>query len=158
MNRIKLTTCLLSISLLAQISLAEEAMDIDQSNTLDFEAFHTSKKNSIKLYDSKTGGIFGGGKQEAQKSVQADNSEHPIQSAGSANIKENTGEQNKHYEIRELYAITRSERTGLNPTTVVQALHLQMQGFCPEGWRKLDERTEVDGEDAFYMYYVFECL
>lgn len=158
MNSIKLTTCLLFISLLAQISLAEEAMDIDQSSTLDFEAFHTSKKNAIKLYDSETGGIFGRGKQKPQEAVKTGNSDKPIPSSGSGNIKENSGEEDKHYEIRELYAITRSERTGLNSTTVVQALHLQMQGFCPEGWRKLDERTEADGDDAFYMYYVFECL
>ncbi len=139
-----ITTALFSLLFLAQAAVADEALDIDQSSTLDFQGFHTTKKEAIKLYDSQYGGILGGGNKEAKNTA--------------STIKENAGETDKHYEIRERYALSRSEYTGYNPVTVVQALHLQMQGFCPSGWRKLEERSEPASDDTLYMYYVFECL
>lgn len=122
-------------------------MDVDQASSLDFESFHTSKKNAVKLYDSETGGLLNPAAKD--RSATATSTPEPV--------KAKTVEAGKSYEIRELYATSRSERTGYTPSTVMQALHLQMQGFCPQGWRKLDERSVPDG-DAFYMYYTFECL
>lgn len=136
--------------LLAQLVMAEEPLDIDQSNTLDFQGFHKTKKDAIKLYDSEDGGIFNPKEKQAPETAASTTAVAAEQSTPAP-------EQNKRYEIRELYAMGKSERTGLTPTTVIQALHLQMQGFCPEGWRKLDEWTKPDNGD-YYMYYQFECL
>jgi len=146
----KLTAFLLCSALLAQPALAAEPMDVDQSSTLDIEGFHTTKKDAVKLYDSETGGILNPARKEAQ-SPAATTSSSP------APLKAKTVEEGKAYEIRELYSVSGSERTGYTPSTVMQALHLQMQGFCPQGWHKLDERSVPDGDD-FYMYYRFECL
>jgi hypothetical protein len=134
--------------LLTQFVIAEEPLDIDQSNSLDFQGFHKTKKDAVKLYDSEYGGIL--------NPKDKGSTEQPA-AAVAATQSPPVAEPNKRYEIRELYAITKSERTGLTATTVVQALHLQMQGFCPEGWRKLDEWTKPDDGD-YYMYYQFECL
>lgn len=146
----KLLSSLLTLGLLTLPALADEAMDVDQSNSLDFEAFHQKKDSAIKLYDSEDGGIL-----NPQSTTDNDQQLAPASTtvvAGSSVEK-----QGKRYEIRELYAINPSERTGYNPTTVVTALHLQMKGLCPSGWRKLDEKTIPEGED-FYLYYQFECL
>lgn len=147
MNLSTSTLTLIITGLIAQFVIAEEPLDIDQANSLDFQGFHTTKKDAIKLYDSQYGGILN------PKDKQSSQPATAVAKQESAPV----GEQSKRYEIRELYTMTKSERTGLTPTTVVQALHLQMQGFCPEGWRKLDEWTRPDDGD-YYMYYQFECL
>ncbi len=139
---------LIIAGLLAQFAIAEEPLDIDQANSLDFQGFHKTKKEAIKLYDSQYGGILN------PKDKQGND---PAATAVAKQESAPPAEQNKRYEIRELYTMSKSERTGLTPTTVVQALHLQMQGFCPEGWRKLDEWTKPEDGD-YYMYYQFECL
>ena len=148
MNVSKSLLPLIITGLLPLLVIAEEPMDIDQANSLDFQGFHKTKKDAVKLYDSQEGGIFNPkDKQGAEPTVAA------VQAEQSPPV----AQQSKRYEIRELYTLAKSERTGLTPTTVVQALHLQMQGFCPEGWRKLDEWTKPDAGE-YYMYYQFECL
>ncbi len=148
MNVSKLLLPLIITGLLPLLVIAEEPMDIDQANSLDFQGFHKTKKDAVKLYDSQEGGIF---------NPQDKGNTEPPAAEAMATQSPPVAEPSKRYEIRELYAITKSERTGLTATTVVQALHLQMQGFCPEGWRKLDEWTKPDDGD-YYMYYQFECL
>jgi hypothetical protein len=150
MKTLKLLSSLLTLSLISLPVLTDEAMDIDQSNSLDFESFHQKKDNAIKLYDSEDGGIL-------NPQPAGDKSQSVAPTGATAVDEGSIKKQGARYEIRELYAINSSERTGYNPTTVVTALHLQMQGFCPAGWRKLDEKTVPEGED-FYLYYSFECL
>lgn len=140
-------------SLLTQFVIAEEPLDIDQANSLDFQGFHKTKKDAVKLYDSEYGGILNPKDKQSTEAAAA----APVAATAAAEQSPPVAQQNKRYEIRELYTMAKSERTGLTPTTVVQALHLQMQGFCPEGWRKLDEWTRPDDGD-YYMYYQFECL
>lgn len=120
-------------------------MDVDLSDSLKFEEFHKDKKNAVKLFDDKS---------DIEKTYQ-ESPANPDAGATPAAAEELKG---NRYEIRELYSISGSKRTGYTPNTVVQALYLQMQGYCPNGWKKLDERSVPDGSDAFYMYYSFECL
>ncbi len=121
---------------------AEEPMDVDLADSLDFEAFHREKEGAIKLWEEKHPAAGEAGERTTERPA-AD--AEPSRSG-------------QRYEIRELYSIQGSERTDLTPTTVVQALYAQMRDRCPDGWRKLDERSEPEGEDTFYMYYAFECL
>jgi hypothetical protein len=148
MNVSKSLLTLIIAGLLPLLVIAEEPMDIDQANSLDFQGFHKTKKDAVKLYDSQEGGIFNPQDKQSTEVTAA-----VVQAEQSPPV----AQQSKRYEIRELYTMTKSERTGLTATTDVQALHLQMQGFCPEGWRKLDEWTKPDDGD-YYMYYQFECL
>lgn len=129
---------------------AEEQMDVDLSDSLNFQEFHKDKKDAVKLWEDKD--------ENVEKPYQQGEAEAtPAEATAKAPAAKEDIE-GKRYEIRELYSISGSDRTGYNPNTVVQALFLQMQGYCPNGWRKLDERSEPDGGDAFYMYYAFECL
>ena len=128
-------------------------MDVDQADTLDFEAFHKEKKNAVKLWDDKKAEKVYDDKTE---DTQSDSTAAAATKSGDKTT--GADKSGKRYEIRELYSITGSDRTGYNPTTVVQAMYLQMQGLCPKGWNKLDERSVPDGKDAFYLYYIFECL
>lgn len=153
MNVIYRFVYLLCVCLLVPAAIAEEAQDVDQADSLDFESFHKKKDNAIMLYDGDSGEVLGikTGNKAAEKVAE----ETPD---ASNKVDTVLGEEGQKYEIRELYSITGgSQRTGYNPSTVMQAILLQVQGFCSQGWRKLDERSEPDGEE-FYMYYVFECL
>lgn len=152
-------------SVVVSPAFAEEQMDVDLADSPNFEAFHKEKKDAIKIWTDEKGlGIQSGGEPEKvyQKEHHTGAAQTPTTVAGQAGAATAApGSNDKHgkrYEIRELYSIGGSERTGYTPTTVVQALFLQMQGLCPKGWRKLDERSEPDGSDALYMYYAFECL
>jgi hypothetical protein len=152
MNPVTRLLCLLSLSLLAPLALSQQALDIDQADSLDFESFHQKKDDAIMLYDGDSGEVLGikTGATATDKLAK----ENP---PTSNKVRAVTGKQGQQYEIRELYSITGSNRTGYNPTTVMQAILLQVQGLCSQGWRKLDERSEPDGEE-FYLYYLFECL
>ena len=150
-----LKTLLLSLTACIAFSGLCQAqdMDVDQADSLDFEAFHKEKKDAVKLWDDK--------KPEKAYDEKSDNTgeaKSDDTAATQSSGKTGSDKSGKRYEIRELYSITGSDRTGYNPTTVVQALYLQMQGLCPKGWNKLDERSVPNGKDAFYMYYIFECL
>lgn len=148
-------TALLTFSV---VSYAQE-MDVDQADSLDFERFHTDKKDSIKIWDdkkvtepTKTYDTIPAAKEQAQTAPPAQLK--TTQEKTPTDINGNTG---KRFEIRELYSITGSTRTGYTPNTVVQALYLQMQGLCPNGWSMQEERSVPDG-DEYYLHYVFKCL
>lgn len=153
-----LAPLLFSLALASFSVFAAEDMDVDLSDSLDFEAFHKDKKEAVKLWDAK----------EVKKTYEnedtppASATDQPATTAvpadTSAPTTDTASSKGNRYEIRELYSISGSKRTGYTPNTVVQALFLQMQGYCPNGWKKLDERSVPDGGDAFYMYYSFECL
>lgn len=147
----------LAVSLtLATVCQAQDNMDVDQADRLDFEAFHKEKKDAIKLWDDKKVDKVYKDHAKDNKSVKADHGK--TNTASTKTRQQSQDKSGKRYEIRELYSITGSDRTGYTPTTVVQALYLQMQGLCPKGWKKLGQRSKPDGDDALYMYYTFECL
>lgn len=153
---IKPTLRLLAISCILTFigsSYAEE-MDVDLSDTLDFDEFHKDKKSAVKLWEDKDEKVA----KTYEETDKVSNDKSAADAAPQPAPTDTVDKKGKRYEIRELYSISGSERTGYNPSTVTQALFLQMQGYCPKGWRKLDERSEPDGTDAFYMYYAFECL
>lgn len=145
-------------------AIADEEMDVDLADSPFIEDFHKDKDQSIKIWSKEEGfGLQSGEtkkvyEENAEEAAEVADSQLPPPKAGAQTTDQGNNHSGKRYEIRELYSIGGSERTGYNPTTVVQALYLQMQGLCPAGWRKLDERSEPDGSDAFYMYYSFECL
>ena len=161
-KRLAIILAVVCASLFIEATHAEEKMDVDLADSPNFESFHKDKKDAVKIWSSEKGfGIQSNTEtekvyeNESQTKTEPTNvDQRPASTTGLAS----TSKTGKHYEIRELYSIGGSERTGYTPTTVVQALFLQMQGLCPKGWRKLDERSEPDGDDAFYMYYSFECL
>lgn len=139
------------------ISSYAQEMDVDQADSLDFERFHTNKKNAIKIWndkkDSEPTQAYDTQPAAKQPAVPPTMVAAEAEKAGTT-AADNSG---KRFEIRELYSITGSTRTGYTPNTVVQALHLQMQGFCAKGWTKQEERSVPDG-DEYYLYYVFKCL
>ena len=133
-------------------SFAEEQMDVDLADSPFFSDFHKDKKQALKVWTQKDG-------LELQKDIKTEKAYNTNTTNNTAPAPADAGDKSgKRYEIRELYSISGSDRTGYTPSTVVQALYLQMQGLCPDGWKKLDERSQPDGKDAFYMYYSFECL
>lgn len=153
-----LSTLFVISTVFSAAGFAEEQMDVDLSDSLNFEEFHKDKPDSFKLWEDKDN--VKKTYEESSKPSQSDqpSATAPETSSAAETTSTESATKGKRYEIRELYSISGSDRTGYNPNTVVQALYLQMQGYCPKGWKKLDERSEPDGGDAFYMYYSFECL
>ena len=139
-----------ALTLLTALS-AQAQMDVDQADSLNFESFHTNKAEAVKIWDTSESE-----NSEIKKTFTEDKAS--ITEQAPANVKADTDSNTgQRFEIRELYSITGSDRTDYNPNTVVQALFLQMQGLCANGWKKLDERSVPDGKE-FYMHYQFECL
>lgn len=156
-KKLLLTLFAASTLILPASSFAEDKMDVDLSDSLNFEEFHKDKPDAFKLWEDKDDVTRT--YQETPKTEAADNAKpEPQEKVAAGENPPADPNRGKRYEIRELYSISGSERTGYNPNTVVQALYLQMQGYCPKGWKKLDERSVPDGSDAFFMYYSFECL
>ncbi|MFA7554417.1 MAG: hypothetical protein WCY88_09225 [Spongiibacteraceae bacterium] len=148
MNTINKLRSLFTATLVMSVLSAHAQMDVDQADSLDFETFHTDKEQAVKLWDSNDDS------KEVKKIYTEEHQKTTVETPPQSASNDSKG---KRFEIRELYSIVGSDRTGYNPNTVVQALFLQMQGLCSNGWKKLDERSVPDGE-AFYMYYQFECL
>ena len=150
-------------------SLAQ--MDVDQADSLNFEAFHKDKKESIKVWkDDKT--QKAGTVKAYDQSVPAPSatpladgslSSTPV-AAGSAtpaaaepaNAVAAT-KPGQRFEIRERYALTRSAKTPYSAFYVIEALAQQSAKLCPKGWRKLNERSEAVEQD-YFLYNEIECL
>ena len=160
--------CLLISSSLSTYSIAGDAFDVDDADSLDFESFHTSKDNAIKLYDSKTGQILPGQKDQVQKTyeepaaakketVSADTEKANNQAAspGTPAITP-ASTVGQRFEIRQRYAIGDSEHTTDTPYTAMNALHKKMAKHCPNGWVKQKEWA-VPIDSDFYLHYEFQC-
>lgn len=151
----------------SHFSLAQ--MDVDQADSLNFEAFHKDKKESIKVWkDDKAK------KDETVKAYDQTNATAPAAtpaapagSLGSAPITAATAapvaaaatvsKPGQRYEVRERYTLSRSTKTPYSAFYVIEALHQQSAKLCPKGWKKLTERSEPVEQD-FFQYYEIECL
>lgn len=153
-----LTTALISLPLYAQ-------MDVDQADSLNFEAFHKDKKEAVKVWkDDKTK------KDETVKAYDAQETATPATAASSAVATTPVAASNvastpvkgdikpgQRYELRERYALGRSAKTPYSAFYVIEALHQQAVKLCPRGWKKFGERVEPVESD-FFQYYEIECL
>lgn len=169
-NRVALAFAL-TIGISSGMVLAEENMDVDQADSLNFESFHKDKKESIKVWkDDKA-------KKDETVKAYDQNSAAPA----TANTTTNTTapaataltstpvsaaapvaaaavtKPGQRYEIRERYTLTRSAKTPYSAFYVIESLHQQSAKLCPKGWRKLNERSEPVEQD-FYLFYEIECL
>ncbi len=142
-------------------------MDVDQADSLNFEAFHKDKKESIKVWkDDKTK------KDEPVKAYEQNNAATPVAApAGAGSSLSSTpvttaapvvaaataSKPGQRYEVRERYTLSRSTKTPYSAFYVIEALHQQSAKLCPKGWKKLNERSEPVEQD-FFQYYEIECL
>lgn len=143
-------------------------MDVDQADSLNFEAFHKDKKESIKVWkDDKTK------KDETVKAYDQNNaaapattpantgalSSTPVTTAvtSTAPVAAATAKPGQRYEVRERYTLSRSAKTPYSAFYVIEALHQQSAKLCAKGWKKLAERSEPIEQD-FFQYYEIECL
>lgn len=158
----KRTAYALAASLMMASASTFAQMDVDQADSLNFDAFHKDKKEAIKVWkDEKTQ------KAETVKayeqttpaaspaaSTAAKTQSTPVAAKTEATAAAKTGQR---YEIRERYALSRSASTPYSAFYVIEALHQQSAKLCPKGWKKLTERSEPIEQD-FYMFYEIECL
>lgn len=142
-------------------------MDVDQADSLNFEAFHKDKKESIKVWkDDKTK------KDETVKAYDQNNaaapaaapvttgsnlSSTPVTAATPVAAAATVSKPGQRYEVRERYTLSRSTKTPYSAFYVIEALHQQSAKLCPKGWKKLNERSEPVEQD-FFQYYEIECL
>ena len=165
----------LSLAVASPIAWAQ--MDVDQADSLNFEAFHKDKKESIKVWkDDKTK------KDETVKTYEqtapasatpapaGSLSSTPVTPAAAtppatttavnaapAPVAKADVKAGQRFELRERYSLGRSTRTPYSAFYVIEALHQQAAKYCPRGWRKLNERVEPVEQD-FYQYFEIECL
>lgn len=167
----------LSLAVASPIAWAQ--MDVDQADSLNFEAFHKDKKESIKVWkDDKTK------KDETVKTYEqtvpasttpatAGNLNSTPVAPAAATPPAATSAATSHaaptpaaktdikpgqrFELRERYSLGRSTKTPYSAFYVIEALHQQAVKYCPRGWRKLNERVEPVEQD-FYQYFEIECL
>jgi len=159
-NRIALAFAL-TIGISAGMVLAEEKMDVDQSDSLNFEGFHKDKKEAVKVWkDDKEKTV----KAYDQNSTTAPTTTNAPPTATLTSTPVTTAvpvatasKPGQHYEIRERYSLTRSAKTPYSAFYVIESLHQQSAKLCPKGWRKLTERSEPVEQD-FYLFYEIECL
>ena len=154
----------LSLGIASASALAQ--MDVDQADSLNFDAFHKDKKEAIKVWkDDKTqkAETVKAYEQATPAAAPAASTAAKAQSmpvAAKTEVKPETNAAAKagqHYEIRERYALSRSASTPYSAFYVIEALHQQSAKLCPKGWKKLTERSEPVEQD-FYMFYEIECL
>ncbi len=172
-SRLQLSLLLLA-SLLPGPAMAES--DVDQADSLRFQQFFEDKSDSIKVWRETDGKIESGRRKPMVKAYEdggaaAKPATANSATAGAANtpraIAPATAKpaaaaapeelRGMRYEIRERYTLDRSDDTPYSALHVVTAMHKQMAGLCPKGWRKYAERSEPVGKD-FFLYYELECL
>ena len=156
-----LATLSCSVLLCATPALAED-MDVDQADSLNFEAFHTDKKAAIQLWEQapEKRTVKQYPETRTENTVVEERLNRP--SAQGASLRQTaeapaaTGKPGQRYEIRERYTLGRSSQTPYSAFYVIEAMHGQMARLCPRGWQKLAEWSEpVEGD--FYLYYELEC-
>ncbi|WP_101757039.1 hypothetical protein [Oceanicoccus sp. KOV_DT_Chl] len=133
----QLLSVFIMLSLLGVSSSTIADFDVDDADTLNFEAFHRDKNPDKEVWKQ----------QESKKEVQK---------TGIAST-ETSLNSDKEFEIRERYSLSRSTQTPYSAFFVIEALHKQMAQLCPQGWKKLAERSEPIEQD-FYLYYELKCL
>lgn len=153
-------------------SLCLAQMDVDQADSLNFEAFHKDKKEAVKVwkddkakkdetvkaYDQNATTAPAATTTRATTPAATTLTSTPVTSdtAASASTIAAT-KPGQHFEIRERYTLTRSAKTPYSAFYVIESLHQQSAKLCPKGWKKLTERS-VPVEQDFYMFYEIECL
>jgi hypothetical protein len=146
---------------------ASAQMDVDQADSLNFEAFHKDKKEAVKVWkdDATKKAETVKTYEQTAPAAPAANQTTTLNSApvaastttASKAAQIATATPGQRFEIRERYALGRSASTPYSAFYVIEAMHQQSAKFCPKGWKKLTERSEpVDGD--FYLYYEIECL
>jgi hypothetical protein len=142
-------------------------MDVDQADSLNFEAFHKDKKEAVKVWKDDATKKAETVKTYEQAAPAAPAANQPA-ALTSAPVAVSTAtvptaapvaasKPGQRFEIRERYALGRSAGTPYSAFYVIEAMHQQSAKLCPKGWKKLTERSEpVEGD--FYLYYEIECL
>jgi len=175
-SRLQLSILLLA-SLLHSPAMAES--DVDQADSLRFQQFFEDKSDSIKVWRETDGKIDSGRRKPMVKAYEdgaaaaaaakpaaanaaasAPHAAAPAKPAAAATLPATVAPEDlrgMRYEIRERYTLDRSDDTPYSALHVVTAMHKQMAGLCPKGWRKYAERSEPVGKD-FFLYYELECL
>jgi len=185
-NRNYFFTALLSFCVIGIAPVNAQDKDVDQADSLDFEAFHTDKKAAIKVWkDSSKDAPVKAYEQSptdtastpvgpepasantaapAAAAVAAGTSPKPSTGANSAAASTTVAKPataatkaGQRYEIRERYTLTRSTKTPYSAFYVIEPLYKQAAQLCSHGWKKLTERSEPIEQD-FYLYYEIECL
>lgn len=160
MRHIARTTLLLA----ALVSTAAQAqMDVDQADSLNFEAFHTDKKEAKKVWKEKDETVKAYEQPTATTTAVAPTAATtatPATTAAAATAPAAAAtavKPGQRFEIRERYTLGRSTSTPYSAFYVIEALHKQSAQLCPKGWKKLSERSEPVEQD-FFLYYEIECL
>lgn len=166
MNNYSQYLCLLISSLLCTATLAGDAFDVDDADSLNFESFHKPKEESIKIYNTETGEILGDKKsRQTVKTYQTENANIsqqttaaiPAPTVSFKSIPEhNSSVAGQRYEIRQRYAFVESQSTNDTPDLAINTLYKKMAKYCPQGWIK-EEEWSVPVEGDFYLHYEFTC-
>ncbi len=131
--------------------------DVDQADTLDFEAFHKDKNEAVRAWDknsSTTTKAYSDQPTSSDTAVTTQKAAAPTAPETKSAASDISG---KRFEMRERYTLTRSAKTPYSAFYVIEPLYKQAAQLCPKGWKKLAERSEPIEQD-FYLYYEIECL
>lgn len=156
MNRLHILLSALLLMVASATALAE--FDVDQADSLNFEAFHKDKDSAVKLWESDDGKAEKLYTEQSVAPSQATEQNHtktaPAQPMQDHKL---AGQSGKKFEARERYTLSRSAATPYSAFYVIEALHKQMAAACTDGWEKLREWS-VPVEADYFLYYEFRCL
>lgn len=175
MNHRTLVAIALSLGIGSGTAFAQ--MDVDQADSLNFEAFHKDKKEAIKVWKddktTKTETTIKAYDQNATTATQPTATpvapttsaltSTPITAAGTPTKPSTTTaspaaiKAGQHFEIRDRYTFDHSAKTPYSAFYVIESLQMQSAKLCPKGWKKLSERSEPVEQD-YFLYYEIECL
>ncbi|HET8711252.1 MAG TPA: hypothetical protein VFM32_07740 [Spongiibacteraceae bacterium] len=131
--------------------------DVDQADTLDFEAFHKDKNEAVRAWDKNSSTTTKAYSDQPTSSDTAVTMQKTAASTAPETKSAASDISGKRFEMRERYTLTRSAKTPYSAFYVIEPLYKQAAQLCPKGWKKLAERSEPIEQD-FYLYYEIECL
>ncbi len=152
-----------TLLIVAMASAAAQAqMDVDQADSLNFEAFHTDKKEAVKIWKDKDKTIktYEQPAAAAAPAAATATTSTPVAAASATATPvaaAAAAKSGQRLEIRERYTLGRSASTPYSAFYVIEALHKQSAQLCAKGWKKLSERSEPVEQD-YFLYYEIECL
>jgi hypothetical protein len=126
--------CLSACSLPAY-NQTEEALAVDQADSLDVNSFHKDREDSEKrsILD-----VFSSKKPTALDSTE-------INTDATAFI------------VKQPYTLSNSTQTRYSAFSAIDALHQQMAKHCPKGWIK-DGEWVTAIESDYLLHYQFRCI
>lgn len=135
------------------IELGNEGM-ADKADRFDFEEFHKEKGITIWEGNKQETTLY----EEKPAAAKADTASTPVASKNPA-VTQKSFQKGDELKVREAYKLGNDPalRNIQSLYDATEALHKQLNGYCPNGWAK-DSEWHKPEQNYFYIHYGAICL